>query len=98
MSALPTNLALCRDQPKVVPRIDAPAIARLGQIVVEQLGEGDRAVKVILQDLPRHGCIETKVLCSRWESPKQTGGDERSGAIHVPLVDHFPARRHAPFR
>ena len=63
ISARPTNLAVRReDQPYVVAGIHAPQVAWLSQIVVEEFGERDRPIEIVLQHRPRDRRIELKSL------------------------------------
>ena len=84
------------DQPHVVAGIDAPAVTRLSQIVVEKFGERDRPIEIILQHWSRHRRIESKILSQRRRRPEKNGqektnGPEAGGGIRA-LVDHDVAR------
>ena len=71
------------DQPHVVAGIDAPAVPRLGQVVVEQLGERDRPVEIVLQHRPRHRRIELKVLGESRRGPEKDGREQTEGTETV---------------
>ena len=48
-------------------------VPRLSQIIVEQLGERDRPIEIVLQHRPRHRRIELKILGESRCGPEKDG-------------------------
>ena len=59
----------------VVPRIDAAPVARLGEVVMKEFGEGDGARQVVFQHLARDLSVETVIA---------TGGFAGTGCSPAP--------------
>ena len=88
----PHELGLRReDQPHVVAGIDAPAVTRLSQVVVEKLGERDRPIEIVLQHRSRHRRIEPKILGESRRRPEEDGREKTDGPE---IVGGIPALVH----